>query len=112
MPMPPYPLVCYTQGCNQPAVYKIAARWSDGVTGELKTYGLSCAACLPAWFRRARARRAACRMTAGETLDEPGVYALVRGQRDPQLQRLPEVEAQLAAGAPSAPPAPDGPPEG
>ena len=31
MPMPPYPILCYRKGCNHPAVYKIAARWSDGI---------------------------------------------------------------------------------
>jgi hypothetical protein len=98
--MPPYPLICYTKGCNRPAVYKIAARWSDGVTGELKTYGLSCADCLPAWFRRACERKAACRLTTGETLEDPGIFALERGQRDQQLQRLPELEAQLSQPGP------------
>ena len=37
MPMPPYPVLCYRPGCGKPAVYKIAARWSDGVTEELTT---------------------------------------------------------------------------
>ena len=37
MPMPPYPILCYRQGCEKPAVYKIAAQWSDGITRELKT---------------------------------------------------------------------------
>src|SRR5256885_1594403 len=31
MPMPPYPVSCYTRGCGREAVYKIAARWSGGV---------------------------------------------------------------------------------
>jgi hypothetical protein len=81
------------------AVYKIAARWSDGITQELKTYALSCPACLAEWFRRSRAKQAACRLAPGETLEVPGIYQLARGNRDPDLQRLPELEQQLA-GAP------------
>ena len=57
MPMPPYQLYCYTKGCKHPAVYKIAARWSDGIVRELKTYGLCCEECLPAWFERGRQRQ-------------------------------------------------------
>jgi hypothetical protein len=95
MPMPPYPVFCYTPGCCRPAVYKIAARWSDGRIGELKTYGLTCGECLPAWFCRARDRRAACRLAPGESLEVPSVYHMAPGQRDQQLQRLPELEARL-----------------
>jgi hypothetical protein len=77
------------------AIYKIAARWSDGVTQELKTYALTCSDCLAEAFRRSRAKKAACRLAAGETLESPGVYELVRGRRDPQLVRCPGVEQQL-----------------
>ena len=61
MPMPPYPILCYTRACGKPAIYKIAARWSDGVTHELKTYALCCADCLADWFGRSRQKQAACR---------------------------------------------------
>jgi hypothetical protein len=94
--MPPYAVLCYTGGCGRPAEYKIAARWSDGVTSELKTYGLACAACLAAWLDRARARRAACLLAPGERLDEPGVFRLQHGRRDQQLERLTELEAPAA----------------
>jgi hypothetical protein len=96
MPMPPYPIYCYTKDCPNLAVYKIAASWSDGVTSELKTYALCCADCLPNWFRQSRAKQAACRLTTGETLEPPGIYRLERAQRDRQLTRLPELEAQLS----------------
>src|SRR6266480_2872470 len=95
MPMPPYLVLCYTPGCGKPAAYKIAARWSDGVTSELKTYGLTCEACLPGWFARARERQAACRLAAGETLKVPGIYRVERERRDQDLNRLTDVEAEL-----------------
>jgi hypothetical protein len=104
MPMPPYPVLCYTKGCGQPAVYKIAARWSDGITHELKTYALSCPACLPACFRSSRLGQAACRTAPGETLEPPGIYELQRGRRDQQLARRQDLEQQLAS-SPEAPPA-------
>jgi hypothetical protein len=97
MPMPPYPVLCYTRCCDRPAVYKIAARWSDGITQELKTYALSCAECLAQWFHASRAKQAACRTASGETLDPPGIYQLQRGQRDVQLVRCDELEQQLLA---------------
>jgi hypothetical protein len=78
-------------------VYKVAARWTDGTTAELKTYALTCAACLAPQFAQAVAKRAACRLTAGEALDAPGVYDLARGARDRALTRRPDLEAQLTS---------------
>ncbi len=94
--MTAYPVRC--SGCGKPAVYKIAAAWSDGVTRELKTYGLSCDDCLAEGFRRGRERQAACRLAPGETLGPPGVYELSRGRRDPELTRRTELEERLTAG--------------
>jgi hypothetical protein len=90
--MPPYPVLCYTPGCVRPAVYKIAARWSDGVTQELKTYALCCADCLGASFRRGCEKQAACRRARGEILERPGVYELAHGRRDRALVRRPDLE--------------------
>ena len=73
-PLLPYPITC--TGCGRPAGYKAAARWSDGATAELKTYALSCRACLPVLLAKARVRWAACRRAAGETLELPAVYDL------------------------------------
>jgi hypothetical protein len=95
MPMPPYPLTCYTKNCGKPAVYKIAARWSDGITAELKTYALSCPNCLASWFRTSRTKQAACRRARGEALEPPGIYDLERGKRDRALQRRTDLEQQL-----------------
>jgi len=95
MPMPPYPLNCSTPDCKNPAQYKIAATWSDGVASELKTYGLCCADCLPTWFRNSRQRYAACKQIPGETLEAPGIFLLQRGHRDRGLQRLGDLEKQM-----------------
>jgi hypothetical protein len=95
MPMPPYPVHCYTPGCGELALYKIASRWSDGITGELKTYALSCATCLHDWFHKSQVKQAACRLAPGESLEAPGIYLLARGQHDHQLERLDDLEAQL-----------------
>ena len=99
MPMPSYPVICYAAGCQHPAAFKIAARWSDGVTQELKTYYLACAACIPRLYASAVAKRAACRLAPGETLDKPGVYELHRGERDKTLKRRPDLEAELTSTA-------------
>ena len=97
MPMPPYSASCLQPGCVRPAVYKIAARWSDGVTHELKTYALCCEECLAEWLQRSWAKQAACRLAAGETLGLPGVYEMVRGQRDQQLARRHDLEERLSS---------------
>ncbi len=96
MPMPSYPIYCLTQGCKNLAAYKIAARWSDGQQRELKTYGLCCADCLRAWFKAALEKQKACQLAPGETLEAPGIYHMVRGQRDPNLHRLEELENEIA----------------
>ena len=77
--MRPYPVTCQAAGCGCPATHKIAAAWSDGFTTELKTYSLTCAACLPAEWAAARVTQRACRLTAGETLGEPAVFERVSG---------------------------------
>jgi hypothetical protein len=97
MPMSSYLVRCSNPGCEEPAVYKIAGRWSDGVTQELKTYALTCSACLAESFRRSRAKQAACRLAVGETLDSPGIYELARRRRDSQLLRRDDLEQQLSA---------------
>ena len=101
MPMPSYSVYCSTKGCKHLALYKIAARWSDGIESELKTYGLCCQDCLPRWFQQCREKHRQCRLTEKETLDAPGVYQLQRGQRDLSLSRLPELEQQLLQSEPS-----------
>ena len=103
MPMPPYQVFCYTPGCKHPAIYKIAARWSDGVASELKTYGLCCEDCLASWLKRGRRSQKARQLTTGETLETPGIYALQHGQRDQVLQRLTNMEDRILAESSDAP---------
>jgi hypothetical protein len=102
MPMPPYSIPCQSHGCDQLAQYKIAARWSDGITGELKTYALTCSHCLSEAFRRSILKQAACRMAPNETLESPGIYALMRGRRDAQIERLRDLEQQLLGMGPES----------
>jgi hypothetical protein len=90
--LPPYPVLCYARGCSREAAYKIAARWSDGVTSELKTYFLACESCLPELFGTAKVKKAACRLAAGESLGDPQVFELTRGRRDRALVRREELE--------------------
>jgi hypothetical protein len=90
--MPPYPVLCTLPGCSRPALYKIAARWSDGVTEELKTYALCCAECLGGAFRGGAEKQAACRRAPGEILEAPGIFELARGRRDRILVRRLDLE--------------------
>ena len=94
MPMSSYPVLCYAPGCSRPAVFKIAARWNDGSTEELKTYSLACPDCLAARYEVAILRRASCRLAPGESLEAPGIYELHRGDRDKTLKRCPEFEVK------------------
>ncbi|HEV3203122.1 MAG TPA: hypothetical protein VGY77_02005 [Gemmataceae bacterium] len=95
MAMASYPVLCHRPECGRPAIYKIAARWSDGVTQELKTYSLCCAECLAECFRESCARQARCRKGKNEILDAPSIFMLERGKRDRILQRLTDLEEKL-----------------
>lgn len=83
MPMPPYPVYCYGKSCQALARYKIAARWSDGQTSELKTYGLACEACREMFLQHARDRYRLCRLLPGESVEEPAVFELLAAPRSP-----------------------------
>jgi hypothetical protein len=93
MPMPPYLIYCYAPNCGKLAAFKIAARWSDGVTGELKTYALTCADCLDSLYEQSLVKQKACRLAPGETLETPGIYEIVRGHRDRELTRRRDLES-------------------
>ena len=66
-----YPVLGYTPNCGKRAEYKIAARWSDGATQELKTSAVCCEACLADWFHRSRDKQKACVKAKGNTHDPP-----------------------------------------
>ena len=95
MPLQNYLIRCNSKGCSRVAEFKIASRWSDGVTGELKTYSLCCAECSPERFRDSLAKQAACPLADGETLARPGIYRLTAGERDRMLVRMTELEEKL-----------------
>ena len=95
MPMPPYPVTCYEPQCSRAAAYKVAARWSDGVTDELKTYYLACQECLPRLYALSMVKRAACLLAPGETLDAPAIFELHRGERDKTLKRRLDLEKEV-----------------
>jgi hypothetical protein len=82
-PLLPYQVMC---GCGRPAGFKVAARWSDGQTSELKTYALGCLECLPVLLARARVRWANCRRADGETIDLPAAFDLATRQRRADLE--------------------------
>lgn len=89
--MPPYPVLCTAAGCDQPACFKIAARWSDGQTAELKTYALSCSKCVSIQLNAAQLRQKGCRLAPGETMEAVGVYELRHGNRDRELVHRPDL---------------------
>jgi hypothetical protein len=90
-----YTLRCQHPDCAHEAAYKIAARWSDGLTGELKTYALSCDDHLATLFAESRRRNERTRTLPGEQLEAPGIYLLASGDRDRNLPRLSEEEERL-----------------
>jgi hypothetical protein len=85
-----YQPLCSASGCGQPAVFKVAAPWSNGASRELKTYGLACDVHRDPLLTRARLRRDGLPLADGETLGTVGLYTLEPGRRDAALKRLPD----------------------
>jgi hypothetical protein len=79
---------CTRTDCNRPAVYKIAAAWSDGTSKELKTYGLACESHRDELLAEARSKQRTLRLAEGETVGPIGVYQLLPGVRDAELSRV------------------------
>ena len=90
-----YPVLCEGPKCRQLAVYKIAARWTDGQTSELKTYGLACETCLLKLYHASIKRQLTARTLPGEVGERPGMYRLHGGDRDRDLFRMNELELSL-----------------
>lgn len=64
------------QRCGLPARLKVASRWTDGHTSELKTYALVCEACVEPALADARKRREACVTDHNETIDPPEIIEI------------------------------------
>jgi hypothetical protein len=79
---------CSAIRCDQPAVYKIAATWSDGTGRELKNYGLACEAHQDSQLAAARRHHQAVRLSDGESVGPVELYVLQTGCRDAELRRL------------------------
>ncbi len=90
MDSPPftYQPVCSVPGCERPAIFKVAAVWSDGTSRELKHYGLACEAHRDEQLARAQASRRKLKLAEGETVGEVGLYQLLPGVRDAELTRI------------------------
>lgn len=80
---------CSIPGCGQPALYKVAAAWSDGTSRELKNYGTACEAHRNELLARAQAIHGTLKLAEKETVGPVGVYQLAPGRHDTELQRLP-----------------------
>jgi hypothetical protein len=83
-----YRPACSASDCDQAAVYKIAATWSDGTSRELKNYGLACELHRDSQLRVARLHHAGLRLSEGETVGPVELYRLLSGCRDAQLSPL------------------------
>jgi hypothetical protein len=86
---------CSWHDCEEPAVYKIAAPWSDGRFSELKTYGFACADHLKDVLGSAEARWLDYEPVKGEIVQDVGIYRYEPGKSDRQLQRDEDIEDSL-----------------
>jgi hypothetical protein len=80
--------MCNVPDCTKPALYKIAAAWSDGASRELKNYGLACESHRDVQLDRALRHHQALRVAEGETVGPVELYLLREGCRDAELARV------------------------
>jgi hypothetical protein len=83
-----YRPACSAPGCGRPALYKIAATWSDGTSRELKNYGLACDGHRGSQLAAAQSRLRALDLSDGESVGPVELYVLRTGCRDVDLPRL------------------------
>ncbi len=76
---------CSHPSCNQPALFKVGAVWSDGTSRELKNYGLTCETHRQSQLERARHNRDGLRLAEGETVGAVALFVLEPGRRDTEL---------------------------
>lgn len=81
---------CSAPGCDQPAVYKVGASWSDGKSRELKNYGLACEAHRGSQLTRGQIHRQGLVLADGETVGQVGLFELRPKTRDSALPRMPD----------------------
>jgi hypothetical protein len=83
---------CSASGCDRPAIFKIAATWSDGTSRELKNYGLACEVHRKAQLTAAQSRLRALKLSDGESVGPIELYVVRTGCRDVDLTRLVDEE--------------------
>ena len=81
---------CSTPKCGQPAIFKVAAPWSNGPQRELKNYGLACEGHRDSQLALAQIHRKDLKLAEGETVGQVGLYKLHPGKRDAELVRQPD----------------------
>ena len=77
-----YRPTCSAPGCDALAVYKVAASWSDGMSWELKNYGLSCEAHRLSQLARGKVHRQGLLLGDGEVVGQVGLFELQENARD------------------------------
>ncbi len=85
-----YQPICSAPDCPKPALFKVAAPWSNGTSRELKNYGLACEDHRESQLALAQLHRKGLILADGETVGQVGLYQLVPGKRDVELPRLPD----------------------
>ena len=83
---------CSAPGCEAPAVYKVAASWSDGTSWELKNYGLTCEDHRLAQLARGKTQRQGLLLGDGEVVGQVGLFVLRENSRDATLKRIADVD--------------------
>jgi hypothetical protein len=79
---------CSYPGCDRPAIYKVAAPWTNGTIRELKTYGTACDAHRASLLARGRSHREGLQLAEGESVGQVGLYQLLPGVRDAELSQV------------------------
>jgi hypothetical protein len=79
---------CSAVLCEEAAIFKIAATWSDGTSRELKNYGLACERHREQELAAARRHHEGLRLAADEIVGPVSLYLLRPGCRDAELVPL------------------------
>ena len=85
-----YSPTCSAPACEEFALFKVAAPWSNGTSHELKNYGLACEGHRDSLLARAQLHQRNVALADGETVGAVGLYSLQRGCLDSTLARMPD----------------------